>query len=67
MSERTTKYVTVTVDVIFYGDYVEANEAVGRLQSWIEAGLDDRDDLHRVRFSDGTVSEFDGDTEGYDS
>ena len=53
-SKHTTKYVTVTVDVIFYGDCVEANEALEHLQSWIEAGLEDRDNLYGVRFSDGT-------------
>lgn len=65
--ERTTKYVTMTVEVIFHGDYYGAGEVVGQAQGWIEAGLEDRDNLRGCSFGQASVREVAGDPEGYDS
>lgn len=67
MSERTTKYVTLTVTATFHGDYIDSDEVTRYLQGWIERGLDDRDDLMDYDFSGWHVREVTGDPEGYDS
>lgn len=66
-SKRTTKRVTVAVTATFHGDYIDADEVTGRLQGWIDAGLDDRDDLRHWSFTAGQVFEVHGDPEGFDS
>ena len=65
--ERTTKYVTLTVKAVFYGDYVDADETTARVQDWIDVGLNDRDDLRSWEFGEAEVSEVPGDPEGYGS
>lgn len=65
--ERTTKYVTLTLVATFYGGYYDAGEVTGRLQYWIDAGLNDRDDLRVWSYSLSDVVEADGDPEGFDS
>jgi len=66
MSERTTKYVTLTVKTTFHGDYIDVDEVASHLQGWIEGALDDRDDLHEWTFGPASVREVTGDPEGYD-
>jgi len=66
VSERTTKYVTLRIKATFHGDYLDADEVGDRLQGWIRAGLDDRDDLHEWTFGSASVREVTGDPEGFD-
>ena len=67
MTERTTKYVTLTIKAVFYGDYIDAYEAAAYLQGWIDRGLDDRDDLMNWTFGPDHVREVPGDPEGFAS
>jgi hypothetical protein len=64
--ERTTKYVTATVRLVFHGDYVDRTEVTSYAEGWLDAGLEDRDDLRSWTISFGTVREITGDPEGYD-
>jgi hypothetical protein len=64
---RTTKIVTLTVTATFHGDYLGSDEVATYLEGWIDAGLEDRDDLRRWKTDVGTVVEIDGDPEGFDS
>ncbi len=59
--------MTLTVTATFHGDYIDADDAIGYLQGWIEWGLEDRDDLRNWDFSGWHVREVDGDPEGFDS
>lgn len=65
--ERTTKYVTATVKLVFHGDYIDADDVTRYADGWIRSGLDDRDDLHGIDVAFGAVREISGDPEGYDS
>lgn len=60
----TTKYVDVTVQLVFVGDYYAANECGSVAQGWIESGLNDRDDLHGVTVRVMNTREAPGDPEG---
>jgi hypothetical protein len=64
---RTTKTVTGTFKATFHGDYLSADEVVFHLEQWIDAGLDDRDDLKGWTFSVEAVTEATGDPEGFDA
>ena len=63
---KTTKYVTMTLNVAFYGDYYDADEVTGRVQDYVSGALHDRDDLKSWQFGLVQVREVDGDAEGYD-
>lgn len=68
MSEGpTTKYVTVTVKLVFYGNCIDVEDIPARSAGWIRSALDDRDDLQEILIEFGPVAEVDGDPEGYDS
>jgi len=67
MTERTTKYVTLSITAVLHGDYIDADEAASYLQGWVSAGLEDRDDLQDYDFSGWHVREVTGDPEGFDS
>ena len=64
--QRTTKYVTGTFKVTFHGDYINADEVERHLLMWLDAGLDDRDDLRSWSFEVTEIDERTGDPEGYD-
>jgi len=64
---RTTKYLTGTFAVTFHGDYVDADDVASYLDGWLDAGLDDRDDLRSWSFRVENVREVPGDPEGFDS
>lgn len=66
MSKRTTKYVTGTLKATFHGDYLDKDEVAGHLEGWLDGGLEDRDDLRSWTFELTSVTEVDGDPEGYD-
>lgn len=65
--ERSTKTVTMTITATFYGDYHGVDEVTGYLQTWINAGLDDRDDLRTWTYGLAEVAEVEGDPNGFDS
>lgn len=65
--QRTTKYVTGTFHVKFHGDYIDASDVGRYLSGWLDAGLEDRDDLRAWSFDVVNVDEQTGDPEGYDS
>lgn len=67
MSERTTKRVTGTFTLTFHGSYVSADEIDDQFRGWVDAGLDDRDDLRSWNFEVTEIDEVTGDPEGYDS
>lgn len=67
MSEkRTTKILTGTFRVVFHGEYVPKDDVAGQLYHAIDMGLEDRDDLRSWDFDVSSVTEIDGDPEGYD-
>lgn len=66
MSKRTTKRVKVELDLTFHGDYVAVDEIEGRINSWIDAGFNDRDDLRTWDARVRKVIEIQGDPDGYD-
>lgn len=45
MATPSKKIVTLTVQAEFRGDYIPANQTAEYLESWIDCGLEDRDDL----------------------
>lgn len=65
-NSRTTKYVTMELTVVFYGDYYDADEVTGRVQDYVSGALHDRDDLRSWQFGTAQVREVAGDAEGYD-
>lgn len=65
--ERTTKYVTAIVEIVFHGDYLDQTEVASYAEGWLESGLRDRADLKDWTISLGTAREVFGDPEGYDS
>ena len=65
--ERTTKRVEGTFTLTFHGDYIPAEDVESYFQGWVDAGLDDRDDLRSWSFRVDTVREEQGDPEGFDS
>jgi hypothetical protein len=65
--KRTTKTVEFTLTATFYGRYIDADEAFGALQSWIDQGLEDRDDLRSWDFGLAEVREVEGAPDGCDS
>lgn len=67
MSERTTKYVTVNLQLILHGNYIDAEDIGQYLDGWLSAGLEDRDDLRSWTFDVDHVRIETGDPEGYDS
>jgi len=67
MSERTTKYVTGTFKLTFHGDYYDTDEVQSVFQSWIDMGLEDRDNLRSWEFTVTKMEQVPGDPEGYDS
>lgn len=66
-TKRTTKYVTLEIRAVFHGDYIDAGEVSGALQGWIDQGLEDRDDLRNWDLGTATVTEVEGDPDGYDN
>jgi hypothetical protein len=56
--ERTTKIVSVLVELTFYGDYLDKDEIPSYAEGWIEAGLNDRDDLRGWTITFGPVREI---------
>lgn len=64
---RTTKKVTGTFTLTFHGDYLDKDDVVTYFQGWVDAGLDDRDDLRNWTFDVQDVTEVQGDPEGFDS
>lgn len=64
--KMTTKYVTMELTVVFYGDYYDADEVSGRVRGYVADALDDRDDLKYWKFGPAEVCEVAGDAEGYD-
>lgn len=66
-SERTTKYVTITLKATFHGDYLAEDEVVAALEGWLDGGLNDRDDLRSWELGTTKVMEVHGDPEGFDS
>lgn len=67
MSDRTTKRVTGVFSLTFHGDYIGKDDVANYFQGWVDAGLDDRDDLRSWSFDVQTVTEEQGDPEGFDS
>lgn len=65
--ERTTKYLTGTFKVTFHGGYIAADDCAQYLIEWLDAGLDDRDDLRSWNFNVVEITEVPGDPEDYDS
>ena len=66
LAERTTKYATLTVELIFHGDYVDIDDVMAYAARWIDRGLDDQDDLRNWKIIPGTVHEVTDDPEGFD-
>lgn len=60
----TTKYVHVTVDLVFVGDYYDADECQGAVLGWIDGALGDRDDLRGWTTRTELRGEVPGDPEG---
>jgi len=56
--KRTTKIVSVLVELTFHGDYLDRDEVVGYAEGWIDAGLEDRDDLRGWTTTFGPVREI---------
>ena len=65
--QRTTKRVTGTFTLTFHGDYIDKDDVASYFQDWVDSGLDDRDDLRSWSFDIKTVTEEQGDPEGFDS
>lgn len=65
--KRTTKRVRATLDVTFHGDYIPLDEIPSRLDAWIDAGLQDRDDCRSWSVSVLSMTCETGDPDGYDS
>jgi|GEM_PF-5653466 len=65
--ERTTKYVDVTVQLIFMGSYYDADECGSVATGWIDAGLEDRDNLRGWTTRVTSTREVPGDPEGFDA
>ncbi|ATN93712.1 hypothetical protein SEA_ABT2GRADUATEX2_33 [Streptomyces phage Abt2graduatex2] len=65
--QRTTKRVTGTFTLTFHGDYIDKDDVAAYFQGWVDSGLDDRDDLRSWSFDVKTVTEEQGDPEGFDS
>lgn len=64
---RTTKRVTGTFELTFHGDYIDAGDIPGHFEGWVDAGLEDRDDLRGWKFDITGIEEIHGDPEGFDS
>lgn len=64
--KRTTKRVTGTFDLTFYGDYVRVDDVASHLDYYLDSGLEDRDDLRTWDFTVTGIEELDGDPDGYD-
>ncbi len=54
---KTRKLVVCTLGVIFEGDYIPTNQIEDYLVQWIEAGLEDRDDLKSWSLSSVLIRE----------
>lgn len=65
--ERTTKRVEGVFTLTFHGDYISAEDVETYFQGWVDAGLDDRDDLRSWSFKVSSVREETGDPEGFDT
>lgn len=59
----TTKYVELSVQLVFVGDYYDADEVAGVATDWIYGTLDDRDDLQGVTVRTTRMREVPGDPE----
>ena len=64
---RTTKRVTAVLKVTFHGSYVPADEIPARLDAWIDAGFNDRDDCRAWELTVSNIAVESGDPDGYDS
>lgn len=64
--KRTTKRVTGTFAMTFYGDGVPVDLIRSRVDAWTDNGLNDREDLQSWDFEVTEIEEIDGDPEGYD-
>lgn len=60
----STKYVAVTVDLIFVGKYYDAEECMSAAEEWISSTLGDRDDLNAWTIRSTVRKEAPGDPEG---
>lgn len=65
--ERTTKIVSVLLELTFHGDYIDKDDVESYATGWIDGGLEDRDDLRGWTTTFGPVREIKGDPEGHDS
>lgn len=54
---NSKKTLTLPVVVTFVGDYYDADEITGVTQGWIEAALNDRDDVEIVDFGEAEIAE----------
>lgn len=59
----TTKYVELSVQLVFVGDYYDADEVAEVASGWIYGTLDDRDDLQGVTVRTTRMREVPGDPE----
>jgi hypothetical protein len=63
---RNTKVLRGTFEVVFHGDYVAAEDCMQYLDSYMDSGLDDRDDLRSWEFKLASLTQIEGDPEGFD-
>ena len=59
--ERTTKIVSILLELTFRGDYIDKDDVRAYAGRWIDAGLDDRDDLRGWTTTFGPVREIGAD------
>lgn len=64
---RTTKRVKATFFATFHGSYVPEDEIRTRLEAWLDAGFEDRDDLRAWDLTGISITTEYGDPDGYDS
>ena len=66
MTEKrtTTKYVDLTVSLVFVGSYYDSDEVAGAAEGWIDSALNDRDDLAGWTVRKQSVRQVPGDPEG---
>lgn len=65
--KRTTKRVHARLTLTFHGSYVPVDDIEDRVNAWIDAGFEDRDDLRGWAVEVLGISEIHGDSDGYDS
>lgn len=55
--QRTTKIVSVLLELTFHGDYIDRDSVEGYATRWIDRGLEDQDDLRGWTLTFGPVRE----------